>query len=560
MKTTVRKHINEILVNDVLGEDIFNDGRLVISKGTLLTERLITLLKGRRIKEIKIKEIKITPCFLEEEIIERMSDETKEKNLQDNFHTLILEHLERIVNESRYGNLLSSSKDLDFVLNLFSSIFTKHHFIDKLYKMKEWDYYTFIHSLDVFILGSLLAKRQGIEDLETASFGYLFHDIGKLQIPQELLTLERKLSHKEFNKMKAHTIEGFEMLQAFGLGFIARYAKSHHERIDGSGYPEQLTEHDLTSEIKILQIVDVYSALTLNRPYREALSASQALELIFRDAHQYDSKLLHDFVDLLQIYPNNSTVLLSDHTYAKIVQPNELLPMFPVVKRSCDLADFNLPYNFDIKVNKMIKFQSKSFQERFKEVSQNLMNGYENALQKSFLDLSDNLKIEEIYSQIIIPLHRLIKTLFDEKMLSATDYKMHMTRIIRLLQISEDSILDNNDYKTQALLVVEENERPFIHLKILESLLHLENVYPLILIKPISAKQIEKTATFYNIKSVFVFNSNGNFDKPLTLTDAKFRCIAYSHLEKTMDSPSYLFNHSNKIHKWLMEEQKCGNE
>lgn len=557
METTVTKHINEILVNDVLGEDIFNDDRLIISKGIPLTKRLITLLKNRSIKEVKIKVIKTTPYFLDEEITVRMIVETVENNSQEDFHAFFLEHLKRIANESRYGNLLSSSKDLDLVLNLFSSIFTKYNYIDSLYKMKEWDYYTFIHSLDVFILGSLLARQQGIEDLETTTFGYLFHDIGKLQTPRELLTLERKLSHNEFTILKAHTLEGFDMLQSIGLGSIAQYAKSHHERVDGSGYPEQLTDNDLTLELKILHIVDVYSALTLNRPYREALSASKALELIFRDAHRYDSKLLYDFIDLLQIYPNNSTVLLSDHTYAKIVQPNELLPMFPVVKRSNDLVDFHLPYNFEIKIYKMIEFQSQSFQERFKETTENLIKGHENELQKCFLDLSDNLKIEEIYSQIIIPLYRVIKTLFDAKMLSAPDYNTHTSSIIRLLQISKDSILDNNDYNTQVLLIIEGNERPFIHLKILESLLHLENVYPLILIEPMSAKLIEKTVTYFNINSVFVFNSNGNFEKSFTLTDVIFRCIAYRDLEKTMDTPGYLFDNSSRIYKWLVDEQKC---
>jgi len=554
MKTAMTKRINEAVVNDVLAGDIYSNGRLIISKDTLLTERLITLLKNRSIKSIYTTVNKMEENGVGEELEEEKS-EYREKWYESN--NSFFEILELVGSESRYGNILSSSEDVEFIMNLFTKIHNKYDFIDELYKLKAWDHYTFVHSFDVFILGSLFARQKGVQDLESVALGYLLHDIGKLQIPQEILTLGRKLSYKEFAIMKTHTNIGSTMLKLAGLDHIAQYAKSHHERIDGSGYPEQLKGNDLRREMKIVQIVDVYSALTLNRPYRDALSASKALDLLFRDAHQYDLELLKDFIELLKIYPSNSTVLLSDHTHAKIVQANELLPMFPIVKRSNDFTDFHLPYDFKIIIDKMIEHQPKSFQDRFKEFSQRLIAGYEGLLQKGFSDLSDGLKIEEVYSRIIMPLYRVITILYEGKIIDSVEYNLRISSIMRLLQLSEDSILENNHYRTQTLLVIEGNEQPLVHMKILQGLLHIENIYPIVIKNPISVKFIEKTVADFNIESVFIFNSTGKFNlnEPIHLSDVTYRSIAYKELEKMIDSTGALFSQSNQIYKWLIAQR-----
>ncbi|MEK3936702.1 HD domain-containing phosphohydrolase [Sporosarcina sp. FSL W7-1349] len=557
MASFITKSIKEVLTNDVVATDVYSDGRLIISKNTPLTERLLTLLKNRCIKELAIivDEVKEKNKI---KSVAQVDEEVGNNKERGYLNELFFENLKQVGMESRYGNLLSSSEDVEFVMKLFRDIMRNEIIANKLNKLKNWDSYTFFHSFDVFVIGSLFARRKSIPNIESVSLGYLLHDIGKLHIPQRLLMLERKLSYKEFEVMKTHTTKGCVMLQTLGLNHIAPYAKSHHERTDGTGYPSRLKGHEMDQELKILHIVDVYSALTFNRPYRKALSASKALDTLFRDAHHYDIGLLRDFIELLKIYPNNSSVLLSDNTHAKVVHVNEALPMFPVVKRSNDLNDFHLPYNFNIKVSRMIEYQSKSFQDRFKEFSKSLIGGYEELFMAEFIDLADGMKIEEIYKQIIIPVTRVLTILYEGHVMDKDEYYLRISSVLRLLQSVEDLILKTNHYKGQILLVAEGSHNLAVHLKVLEGLLHIENIYPIVINKSISMEQLEKTVADFNVEKVFIFNSTDDTElkEVKCLPNIMFRSMTCKELDNFINSEVYFSNQSNSICEWLETHSK----
>nr|WP_283248116.1 HD domain-containing phosphohydrolase [Bacillus sp. FJAT-50079] len=177
---------------------------------------------------------------------------------------------------------------------------TKNNFINIIYALKYWSLDVFVHSFDTFILGTMLAKKHEIPNIESVALGYLFHDIGKLKVYRELLDKKTKLTYIEFEMIKQHTIEGETILQSFNQGHIAHFARSHHERINGSGYPDRLTKEELSTDLRILHIVDVYSALTLKRPYRDAISSREALQIMLRDQHLYDRDLLFSFIESLK--------------------------------------------------------------------------------------------------------------------------------------------------------------------------------------------------------------------------------------------------------------------
>jgi len=131
-------------------------------------------------------------------------------------------------------------------------------------------------SLACAIAGELGLPEEQIEGLQVAA---VLHDIGKIYVPAELLSKPRRLSDAEFNLVKAHPQVGYEILQSIEFPWpVAQVALQHHERLDGSGYPQGLKDDDILLEARILAVADVVEAMSSHRPYRAALGMDRALE------------------------------------------------------------------------------------------------------------------------------------------------------------------------------------------------------------------------------------------------------------------------------------------
>src|SRR5690606_7944953 len=112
-----------------------------------------------------------------------------------------------VAHEHRYGKILNRDEDVQFLMQLFIHLHKKHDYIDTFYALRSWDEYTYLHSIDTFILGTLFAKKHGVHNIELVALGFLFHDIGKTKIPQKLLSKRGKLTYREFEIIKKHTTE-----------------------------------------------------------------------------------------------------------------------------------------------------------------------------------------------------------------------------------------------------------------------------------------------------------------------------------------------------------------
>jgi putative two-component system response regulator len=131
----------------------------------------------------------------------------------------------------------------------------------------------------------------GEDDLEELRLGCLLHDIGKVAIPDSILLKPARLTPEETEMMRQHPIAGEKICAPLrSLRPILPLIRHHHERMDGSGYPDGLCGQEIPLKARILQIADVYDALINDRPYREALSGEQALEILRREA-------LHGWLD-----------------------------------------------------------------------------------------------------------------------------------------------------------------------------------------------------------------------------------------------------------------------
>jgi HD-GYP domain-containing protein (c-di-GMP phosphodiesterase class II) len=119
----------------------------------------------------------------------------------------------------------------------------------------------------------------------------LLHDIGKLRVPNSILDKPGKLDAEEWRVVQEHPRLTREILSRVGpFDQLAAIAGAHHEKLDGSGYPDRLTADRLSLEARIIAVADVYGALTEDRPYRPGMKVEQALEIIARDVpHKLDA-------------------------------------------------------------------------------------------------------------------------------------------------------------------------------------------------------------------------------------------------------------------------------
>ena len=190
------------------------------------------------------------------------------------------------------GAVLALLKDLDALWHITS--------------MASHDYYTYTHciSMCMFLLGAC-RDVLGITDraqLVRIGLGGMLHDVGKSQVPKAILLKPGKLTQREFEKIKAHPLLGLRTVRQFNTVSLvtASIIRSHHERLDGSGYPDGLGANDLSQVVRLAAIADVYDALTTDRCYAPARKPAEALKMMLTQTGlQFDQPMLREFVRFL---------------------------------------------------------------------------------------------------------------------------------------------------------------------------------------------------------------------------------------------------------------------
>ncbi|MCF8566394.1 diguanylate cyclase [Alicyclobacillus tolerans] len=166
------------------------------------------------------------------------------------------------------------------------------------------DRYTFAHTERDVRYAEALAKKIGLEEerIRYLRFGAFLHDIGKVEVPLEILTKRGPLTRSEWEIMKNHVIVGERIAQPIAsLAPCLPIIRHHHERFDGTGYPDGLKACDIPLEARILTIADSFDAMTTSRPYQRKRSMEEAFqELKFCSGHQFDPALVDPFIEAVQ--------------------------------------------------------------------------------------------------------------------------------------------------------------------------------------------------------------------------------------------------------------------
>jgi len=157
------------------------------------------------------------------------------------------------------------------------------------------------HIIRISHYSALIADKLGLsaKEVENILYAAPMHDIGKIGIPDSILMKPGKLTHKEFDSMKTHTIIGAKILadsKAEILQFAEQIAISHHERWDGNGYPQGLSGDDIPIVGRIVGLADVFDALTSKRPYKEPYPMDMALHIINKERGQHFEPELSDLL------------------------------------------------------------------------------------------------------------------------------------------------------------------------------------------------------------------------------------------------------------------------
>lgn len=207
---------------------------------------------------------------------------------------------------------------------------------DMLHCMRELDDLTYAHSMSVALMCKIFGQwlHMSDKDIEALKIAGFLHDIGKVRVPSEIICKEGKLSKTEYEIVKNHTIFGYEILKDKVLDErVKMTALMHHEKCNGTGYPNKLKSNDIDDFAKIVAIADAYEAMTATRCYREALCPFSVIEEIERESFTYyDPKYILPLMEMLaQSYIGNS-VLLSNGESGEVALINKGALGRPVVR------------------------------------------------------------------------------------------------------------------------------------------------------------------------------------------------------------------------------------
>ena len=203
-----------------------------------------------------------------------------------------------------------------------------------LTRLKKFHSYLYRDSLSASVWASVLGRQLGLaeEDLESLATGVMLMDTGKTSLPQALLEKHDRLTMEEWELMKTHVQRGVDMLSA-GEKFIPDVMETvltHHERLDGSGYPSGLKGRQIPLFGQIAGIVDFYVSVTTPRPYAKPISPSKAIAMLYEQKGRYfDEELVSNFIEVLGTYPTGSLVELSTGEVGVIMSQNPGLRLKP---------------------------------------------------------------------------------------------------------------------------------------------------------------------------------------------------------------------------------------
>ncbi len=342
----------ELMPGMVLAEHVVTQqSNRLIEKGTILSSKDIAKLAFYSISEVQVEEDAIDQMITERPYAEELSHSERIRQSQEfrefkqDFEECALKFRHDIDELVTGRGAIDIPQMLSPIYALLKKGRTTSDIFDMLHNLRNYDDATYTHCINVALTSNLLAQwlKWDAEEVETATLSGLFHDIGKLSIPDEIITKPTKLTAAEYELVQTHPLKGFEVLKPLDIStHIKNACLMHHERCDGSGYPAKLLGPQIDRYAKLVSITDVYDAMTSARYYRKPLCPFIAIEMFEEEGFQrYDAEMILCFLENIVNTYVLDTVRLNTGEVGEIVFINRTHLSRPTIKIGDDYIDLS---------------------------------------------------------------------------------------------------------------------------------------------------------------------------------------------------------------------------
>lgn len=311
----------------ILARTIYShSGEPLLKEGIKLKNKYISNLQTLNINNVYIRDDRLENVVVDDIVSDESRMEAKRIitqyfSIRDRF--VFLKDLE--------NNLLHTA---DKIVN---EVLNNKQLVINLQDIKSSDTYTFDHCVNVCILSVIAGMKLNMsrDDLTQLAIGSLLHDLGKSEIPAEILNKKGPLTREEFKKIKEHAARGFNLYRGAPLfsDVIGAVILQHHERYAGHGYPHGLKEREISRFAQIVSVADVYDAVTSKRPYRKAFHPHKAIEMFQTvGGVDFNIKVLNAFLSFIPAYPVGTHVLLNNGESGLVIGNTPGFSTRPIVR------------------------------------------------------------------------------------------------------------------------------------------------------------------------------------------------------------------------------------
>jgi len=263
--------------------------------------------------------------------------------------------VQKVMEDVRLGKQIKLEQVESAVEKMVDSILRNKDALASLCRIKTADEYTFSHSVSVCALMISFAKHLGLDShtVKEVGVGGLLHDIGKTNIPMKILNKKSELTEDESIIMKEHAVQGIVILYDYSDIYDSSVSvvAEHHERFDGTGYPNGLKGEEISKFGQMAGIVDIYDAITSDRCYRKGVQPTEALRKLFEwSKYHFDSNLVQQFIQCVGIYPVGTLVLLESGMLSIVLNHGDKNMLQPTVRIVFDTTKMKnvVPYDIDL--------------------------------------------------------------------------------------------------------------------------------------------------------------------------------------------------------------------
>ena len=345
----VEKNVKDLVLGQYIVDIVEQDGQYALkSAGHIKSNKVILHLASHGVISVLIDSSKTLTVETDEK--GKVTFKTTSKDIQKQTAIkLELTKAKKIFDESKkvqqkiFSNALNGKEiDLapieDITDQTIDAIFKNSDALACILNIRIKDEYLLEHSVSVCILMTIFAKHLEIDRriIQQLSIGAFLHDVGKIMIPSSVLNKPSRLTENEFDVMKTHANHTIDILNKtpnisdLSLEVVAL----HHEKINGSGYPYNLSNDEISSYGRMISICDIFDALTADRCYKSGYSHIKAFSILRKlgEHGELDISLVDQFIHCMGVYPVGSLVELSSNRLAIVEQRNHKEPIKPKVR------------------------------------------------------------------------------------------------------------------------------------------------------------------------------------------------------------------------------------